>query len=570
MHKTHPMTPKQPLSVTHPELTKQAVGWDPSLVTSGSSLGKLWKCEFGHEWLATILNRTRGSGCPFCSGRLVSAGVNDLATRQPELAKQAFGWDPSSIHAGSHAKKPWKCSLGHTWLATVGSRTNGNGCPFCAGKQVLAGFNDLATVDGDLANQAFGWDPITVTRSAGVIREWKCNLGHRWKATVNKRSSGKGCPTCAGKVLQIGFNDLATVKPELAREAYEWDPKTVTRGSHSERLWKCKSGHIWKSKINNRVAGSGCPICVGQQVLIGFNDFATTQSLLASEAFGWDPTTVTQGTRVKKEWRCKVGHTWFASVAHRSAGLGCPICSGKKVLVGFNDLATVEPALAAQAFGWDPRTVTRSVGVIREWSCELGHVWKAVVASRASGVKCPYCSGNKVLVGFNDLATVKPELTLQAIGWDPTKVTRGTNSKKDWICEEGHRWSASVSSRSNGIGCPTCSISGFDPNSEGWLYFLAQPQWEMLQIGITNFPDQRLNTHKKLGWELIEIRGPMDGLITREWETSILRMLKRHGAKLGPEEIAGKFDGYTEAWLTESYEAKSLRDLMDAVKNDEG
>ena len=175
-----------------------------------------------------------------------------------------------------------------------------------------------------------------------------------------------------------------------------------------------------------------------------------------------------------------------------------------------------------------------------------------------------------MLVGFNDLATVKPELASQAIGWDPTTVTRGTNSKKDWICEEGHRWSASVASRSNGIGCPSCATSGFDPNSDGWLYLLTHPGWQLLQIGITNFPDSRLASHRRLGWELIEVRGPMDGLIAREWESSILHMLKRHGAKLAPEEVAGKFDGYTEAWLTNSYEVRTLRELMKAVERDEG
>jgi len=44
----------------------------------------------------------------------------------------------------------------------------------------------------------------------------------------------------------------------------------------------------------------------------------------------------------------------------------------------------------------------------------------------------------------------------------------------------------------------------------------------MLQIGITNFPDDRLGTHKHLGWEVLEVRGPMDGLLARNWETSIL------------------------------------------------
>jgi predicted peroxiredoxin len=91
----------------------------------------------------------------------------------------------------------------------------------------------------------------------------------------------------------------------------------------------------------------------------------------------------------------------------------------------------------------------------------------------------------------------------------------------------------------------------------------------MLQIGITNFPDERLKIHEKLGWELIELRGPMDGLIAREWETSILQMLKRSGAKLAAEEVAGKFDGYTEAWITESFAVNSLAELMQKVQDDE-
>jgi len=101
------------------------------------------------------------------------------------------------------------------------------------------------------------------------------------------------------------------------------------------------------------------------------------------------------------------------------------------------------------------------------------------------------------------------------------------------------------------------------------LYFLEQQEWQLLQIGITNQPGKRLAKHARLGWKLIELRGPMDGFIARAWETSILQMLKRNGAKLGPEEVAGKFDGYTEAWIESSFEAKSLRELMNAVEKDE-
>ena len=45
--------------------------------------------------------------------------------------------------------------------------------------------------------------------------------------------------------------------------------------------------------------------------------------------------------------------------------------------------------------------------------------------------------------------------------------------------------------------------------------------------------------------------GPLDGHITQTWETEMLRALKRHGAVIGPIEIAGKFDGFSETWTRE-------------------
>jgi hypothetical protein len=84
----------------------------------------------------------------------------------------------------------------------------------------------------------------------------------------------------------------------------------------------------------------------------------------------------------------------------------------------------------------------------------------------------------------------------------------------------------------------------------------------MFQIGITNVPDDRLNRHARLGWEVLELRGPMDGHLTQQWETAILRMLKAKGADLSNSRIAGKFDGYSEAWSKSTFEAKSIKELM--------
>ena len=84
----------------------------------------------------------------------------------------------------------------------------------------------------------------------------------------------------------------------------------------------------------------------------------------------------------------------------------------------------------------------------------------------------------------------------------------------------------------------------------------------MFQIGITNVPDKRLGSHKRLGWRVLELRGPMDGHLTKQWERAILRMLKSKGADLSNSKIAGKFDGYSEAWSKSTFEAKSIKELM--------
>ena len=81
-------------------------------------------------------------------------------------------------------------------------------------------------------------------------------------------------------------------------------------------------------------------------------------------------------------------------------------------------------------------------------------------------------------------------------------------------------------------------------------------------MGITNVIEQRIKSHMKSGWEVIELRGPMDGLIARDWETAILRMLKAKGADLSNSKIAGKFDGYSEAWSKSTFKVKSIKELM--------
>lgn len=69
--------------------------------------------------------------------------------------------------------------------------------------------------------------------------------------------------------------------------------------------------------------------------------------------------------------------------------------------------------------------------------------------------------------------------------------------------------------------------------------------------------------------ELLELRGPMDGYLAQQWETAILRMLKAKGADLSNAAIAGKFDGYSEAWSKSTFGANSIKELMRLTEESE-
>ena len=490
-----------------------------------------------------------------------------LSVTHPELAKQAVGWDPSNFTQGSDKKQVWNCQKGHQYVSSIGSQVRGTGCGVCAGTQIIVGVNDLGTTHPELSARLVELDPKTITSGSGRKCLWKCALGHVTEARVYSKARGNGCPVCANDTLLTGFNDLATINPELAKDAHNWDPSKTIAGTNKRLNWKChKCGYEWVASASHR-RKRGCAVCKGQKVVTGLNDLATTHPHLALEAFEWNPKLVFAHTGKKLEWLClEFGHTWKATGNNRASKRndGCSICSGQQLLQGFNDLSTTHPEIAADAVGFDPKLIGPNDKKIREWRCKnFPHTYFSQASNRTQrNQECNICAGKIVLVGFNDLNTVNPILAKEAFGWDPSEVVEFSKNQKKWKCKEGHIWIAKVANRSLGNGCPTCAQTGFDPNAEGYLYLLSHLEWEMSQIGITNVPDDRLARHKRLGWEVLELRGPMDGHLTRQWETAILRMLKSKGADLSNAKIAGKFDGYSEAWSKSTFEVKSIKELM--------
>lgn len=429
----------------------------------------------------------------------------------------------------------------------------------------------LSKTHPELAKEAYGWDPQTVTYGSVKQLSWKCSYNHIFISTPNMRTANKnGCPYCSGRKPFVGETDLETTHPHLAKEVVDWNPQEVTAGSHSMKKWRCSKGHIWDAQVKSRaLRGDGCPYCSGTKVLQGFNDLLTSSPIIALEASGWNPQEVSAGSNKKLNWKCNLGHIYLARVVDRARkNSQCPFCTRFKVLSGFNDLLTNHPEIAQEANGWDPSKVMAGDNKKKSWICTRGHNWMAQPNGRTGrGDGCPYCAGKIPVVGETDLQTTHPVIAGEAVGWDPRSVTRGSSKKLKWKCVNGHFWKATVGHRtSSESNCPTCAIGGFDPNGKGYLYFLRHGHWEMFQIGITNFPEQRIATHQKIGWEVVELRGPMDGHLAQQWETAILRMLKAKGADLSNSKIAGKFDGYSEAWSKSTFEVKSIKKLMSTTE----
>ena len=358
------------------------------------------------------------------SGYITDQKMNSLEYKYPEIAKE---WHPtkngdlkpSDVPFGASYKAWWLCSKGHEWQVSVNGRTNRqNGCPICDNisrmtpvvsyerslkKWCLDNHNERLINEYSKENK---WSSDEIAPHSGYKVKWECSHGHKWEATVGSRVSGVNCPYCSGRKISKGENDLLTLRPDLAKE--------------------------WDYDKNEKIK----------------------------------PDEVALHSNIKVWWRCSNGHEWKTAIANRAAGRGCPYCSNKKVLQGYNDLQTTNPQLAKE---WHtiknapikPSDVT--IGSERKvwWQCENGHEWKAIISNRAKGVGCPYCCGRIPIVGISDLATTMPELAAE---WHPTKngdllpkdVSAGAERKVWWICAEGHEWQAYVGNRTRGTGCPIC------------------------------------------------------------------------------------------------------------------
>ena len=220
----------------------------------------------------------------------------DISQLDDKLQQQ---WDyAANAHLHNVVIKPYskrhvwwvchQCPDGHLhrWLAVIGSRSLGSGCPQCQGSKMCK-HSSLATKAPQIAAQ---WDfskntctPDDITCRSNVRRHWQCHTcNHEWIASVNNRTRhGSGCPICSRRRLrknprQPSFQE--SQHPLLK----QWDhkrnaavgllPDAVLLSSSRQVWWLCNScpaghQHSWSATPWQRIQAfvtTGCAVCAGK------------------------------------------------------------------------------------------------------------------------------------------------------------------------------------------------------------------------------------------------------------------------------------------------------------------
>lgn len=284
---------------------------------------------------------------------------------------------------------------------------------------------------------------------------------------------------------------MSEANPELfAQWRDETEADAHLLGSSYSALWEGSCGHQWRATISSRMAGKGCPLCSGNRTVAGVNDLATLRPDLVAE---WSekndktPDEVTTGSAYMALWECTAHqHEYTMMVAqHAREGRGCPVCSGRRILPGFNDFATATPDIAAEFVrdsegkGRTPQTVGANSHAKFIWKCAAGHEWPSEPAQRSAGMKCRVCRGEassrpakptksiKTLPQKNRPLTVtehSPHLVAEFVcdsenlGRTPSNTARGSNANLRWRCPAcNFEYVAAPRHRTAGRGCPACA-----------------------------------------------------------------------------------------------------------------
>ena len=409
-------------------------------------------------------------------------------------------------------------------------------------------------------NSTLGILPEKLGSQSNTYAYWKCKYGHKWKAKISNRYHGRGCPECR-KGLKTSFPEQAvfyyikkvfpdainsykdvfsngmeidvyipSIKTGIEYDGIAWH-KDETLEKEERKYEICKQNGIILIRFKENVAHNRNDLNIADHIIIVRRQFTGSPISFAALDYAirellyllsdYDPTNLSYGL-----FQSVVDPEKWEELA-RGPRVKTDVDSRRdRDLIYQNYLVNKENnSLAAQfpevAALWHP---TKNGELTPEmfsphsnisvwWLGKCGHEWDNPITVMTRGSGCPYCHGQRVLKGFNDLETVYPDIATQ---WHPTKngknkpdmFTFGSGHRAYWLCPVCQQeWQAAINNRTtNHRGCPYCAherpIKGVNdlPTVRPNLLL----EWDYEKNGDLDPTDFMASSNKKVWWKCAE------------------------------------------------------------------
>lgn len=475
---------------------EQNIDISPYDVTLNSHKKVVWKCKKCKKtWTAIIKARVNGNGCPFCAVEtrkntfnktIIKTRKNSVKDNSPNLVEEWLyddktGYTPENTAINSHRLISWKCKkCGYVWKAIVKNRVNGSGCPFCAGRLVHSGINDLKTLSPELIEE---WDyernidvsPSTIHSKSGRKVWWKCKLGHEWECRVADRvEKNVKCPICS-RFFKTSFAEqsvffyvckyfpgsINSYKPEFLI------PQEIDIFIPGLNVGIEYDGQNYHNKIEKDIKKD--EICIKQGITLIRIREPKCKTIARKH-----PTILLKDLSYEELSQAIKTILLYLNVKSVDIDVNRDKYEILKCFYNYavnNSVAMVYPELCKE---WDldankgltPNCIPANKSKMKyNWICnKCGNKWQAMLSERIKGTGCPVCTNRRIVVGVNDLATTNLELAKE---WDykknyplkPQNFTSGSNENVWWICSKcGHHWHTRINRRVNGSGCSRCVV----------------------------------------------------------------------------------------------------------------
>lgn len=233
-----------------------------------------------------------------------------------------------------------------------------------------------------------------VGRSCKDHFNWVCReCGTKWSAAPFTRwNGGHGCPKCT-------YEAKAPERAAKQKAREERQRIKDERRKINNLKFRLRKAHTQlkkeKKRRDNAIAAEQRRV---QRLQATKTSLLHVRPDIAAELVGANPATVSANSGIKQRWRGRdCGHEWDAVTNDRvRKGTGCPVCAGRLIVPGINDLLTMFPNTAAE---WSDRneesanTVSPGSNTKFWWRCRVcDHEWKVQPNARCfGGYGCPAC-----------------------------------------------------------------------------------------------------------------------------------------------------------------------------------